>query len=135
MPAIIDNVRTDKILECTVNARAGHEVEPAVIDATDTKSVLVIGDRPAGMETARVAARRGHRVTLCEKSSRLGGLMLLGAILNPDLIELKDHLIRELRNSPARVELNREVDSDFIKKQNPDVVVVATGGIPVEHAY
>jgi 2,4-dienoyl-CoA reductase-like NADH-dependent reductase (Old Yellow Enzyme family) len=131
----IDNVRTDKILECTVNARVGHEVEPAAVDTDHPKSVLVIGGGPAGMEAARMAALRGHRVSLCEKSSRLGGLMLLGAILNPDLIELKDHLIRELRSSPARVALNREVDPDFIKKLNPEVVVVATGGIPAEHAY
>ncbi len=126
----IDNVRTDKILECTVNARAGHETEPSVVPASPTRKVLVIGGGPAGMEAARVAALRGHQVTLCEKSPRLGGLMVLGVILNPDLIELKDYLIRELRRSQVRIELNREVTPDLLKEMDQEALVVATGGIP-----
>ena len=126
----IDNVRTDKILECTVNARAGHENEPSAVPASPTRRVLVIGGGPAGMEAARVATLRGHQVTLCEKSPRLGGLMVLGVILNPDLADLKDYLIRELRRSPVRIELNRKVTPDLLKKMDPEVLVVATGGVP-----
>lgn len=126
----IDNVRTDKILECTVNPRAGHESEPSAVPASPARRVLVVGGGPAGMEAARVAAHRGHHVTLCEKSYRLGGLMVLGVLLNPDLSELKDYLIRELRRSPARIELHREVTPDFLKQRDPEVVVVATGGVP-----
>jgi 2,4-dienoyl-CoA reductase (NADPH2) len=126
----IDNVRTDKIIECTVNARVGHETEPSGAPASEPRKVMVIGGGPAGMEAARVAALRGHHVTLYDKFPRLGGLMLLGVILNPDLVELREYLIRELKLSPVRIELNREITQDILKKVAPEVLVVSTGGIP-----
>ena len=66
---------------CRVNPTMGREKELAIVPATTTKDVLVVGGGPAGMEAARVAALRGHRVTLCEKSPYLGGKLHLAAMV------------------------------------------------------
>src|SRR5204862_4072182 len=60
---------------CAVNAAAGREEEMDIEPAASPLAVLVVGAGPAGMECARVAALRGHPVTLCEKEDRLGGLL------------------------------------------------------------
>src|SRR5208283_4897725 len=73
----------NKRLECRVNPVLGRELDPGFIShpATNRKNVIVVGGGPSGMEAARVAAKRGHDVSLYEKESYLGGLIPMAAIV------------------------------------------------------
>ncbi len=70
-------------IECTVNPKAGREMEYTVEPTQHPKKIFVIGGGPAGMEAATVAAARGHKVTLAEKGDRLGGQLLVAAPPTP----------------------------------------------------
>ena len=77
-----DDLRSDKVvgIRCSVNAALGREAESVLMPADKPRNVIIVGGGPAGMEAARVAAMRGHRVTLYEKEFRLGGQMVQAAI-------------------------------------------------------
>jgi len=117
---------------CRINAAMGtteYHLEKAAIP----KKVVVVGAGPAGMEAARVAAERGHEVTLFDKSRKLGGLMSLAALIKgsepeylPDMI---GYYKRQLKKLGVRTRLGTKADADTIKALKPDVVVVATGGV------
>jgi 2,4-dienoyl-CoA reductase (NADPH2) len=116
---------------CRINAAMGT-TQYAVEKAKKRKKVVVVGGGPAGMEAARVAALRGHDVTLYEKTGHVGGLMRLAALVKG--IELEDlpNMIRyhktQLDKLGVKTVLGKEVDSAMIKALKPDVVIVATGG-------
>jgi 2,4-dienoyl-CoA reductase (NADPH2) len=113
---------------CSVNARMGREADyPQETPAKERKRVLVIGGGPAGMEAARIAALRGHKVTLCEKKPRLGGAMLLSSITNPRMGAVLRHKVREIRQLPIEVVLNTTVTADVVARSDPQVVVLALG--------
>lgn len=119
---------------CAVNAAVGREREFAeVIPAPATKRVMVIGGGPAGMETARVAALRGHRVTLYEKKDSLGGQLLIAG--KPEskrkVLLLHDYLTTQLKKLGVLIKLGVEVTPKLVQETNPNVVVVATGAEPV----
>jgi pyruvate/2-oxoglutarate dehydrogenase complex dihydrolipoamide dehydrogenase (E3) component len=91
--------------------------------------VLVIGGGPGGMKAASVAARRGHRVTLCEASPRLGGQALLAQTL-PGRAEfggIVTNLAHEVVQAGVVVKLNTPVDRALVDRMAPDAVIVATG--------
>lgn len=105
------------------------------VPAGDKKKVIVIGGGPAGMEAARIAAERGHAVTLYERENELGGLMNLTAVVKGPHERIADHkkyLIRQMELQGVDVVTGREVDADFIRQEAPDAVVVAVGGQPEE---
>jgi len=126
----IDNMTVKgQSLMCSVNAAVGNEREYEIKPAERRKKVLVVGGGPAGMEAARVAALRGHQVTLYEKQSRLGG-QLLQAIVPPhkdNLVSFVDYLTSQMAKRGIRVQLNLEATPEVIKKDKPDTVVLATG--------
>jgi len=98
--------------------------------------VLVIGGGPSGLEAARVAALRGHRVTLCEADRDLGGNMRWSRRF-PDrqtIWDGIDWLIREIDRLGVEVYRNSTVDDATIAAIDPDVIVVATGGRPPDDA-
>ena len=106
----------------------GYDVQ----SSTTKKNVLVVGGGPAGMEAARVAALRGHQVTLYEKKNRLGGLMPLAAMVkgrHEKIMDYLNYLSNQLTKSGVKVKLGHEADLSIIDKSKPDVVIVATGGI------
>jgi 2,4-dienoyl-CoA reductase (NADPH2) len=118
---------------CVVNPRAGKELEYAISPAPVSKRVFVVGGGPGGMETAMVAASRGHQVTVYERGDRLGG-QLLTASLPPhkdEIDALVGSLIVRTREAGVEVKLNTEVDLKTIEQGKPDVVVLATGATAI----
>jgi 2,4-dienoyl-CoA reductase (NADPH2) len=117
---------------CRVNPALGREKELAILPAQTKKRVLVVGGGPAGMEAARVAALRGHDVTLCERSPNLGGKMHLSVMVKgtqfDDVSVVIDYLTRQVTKLPITVKYNTEVDEALIDELKPDVVILAVGG-------
>jgi len=120
-------------LSCTVNPTTGMELEYALTPAEITKSVLVIGGGPGGLEAARVAAARGHQVTLWEKGGQLGGKLLAAsaAEFKQDIRPLIAYLSHQLEKLGVKVELMKEATPELVRQLNPEVVVIAAGATPL----
>ncbi len=120
-------------ITCQVNATFGNEAEYAITPAKKPKKVLVAGGGPAGLEAARVAALRGHKVSLYEEGDRLGGQLLLAAI-PPHKGEI-DNLTRFLAGQVVKlgVEVNvgQKITPNLVSEIKPDAVIVATGATPI----
>lgn len=99
--------------------------------ARKSKNILVVGGGPAGMEIARVATLRGHKVVICEKSEKLGGYLNIASsipkLYTRELLNIVKWLSKKMDAMGIRVELNTEVTLDMIKERKPDAVVLATG--------
>lgn len=128
----------DAPMYCRVNASMTHAYEEempegtALIEAPTPMKVMVVGGGPAGMEAARIAALRGHVVTLYEKKNTTGGLLSFAASVKGTHEKIEDHkayLQRQLEVAGVEVVTGEEVDADFVDSVAPDAVVVATGGI------
>ncbi len=122
---------------CRVNpckARAYTDAMPEGYEPTPAatpKNVMVVGGGPAGMEAARVAAERGHKVTLVEAKSSLGGLLSFAdAVKGPheNLGKYSSYLSHALDLAGVTVVTGQTVDADYVRTQAPDTVIVATGG-------
>jgi len=94
--------------------------------------VAIIGGGPAGMEAARVAALRGHKVTLYDKENKLGGSMNLAAVVKgtdrEDLPAIVRYFKTQLKKLGVEVRLGQEVNKATVQELKPDVVIVAAGG-------
>ncbi len=117
-------------IRCSVNPTAGRESSlPPLEPAAVPRRVIVIGAGPAGLEVARVAALRGHRVTVFERESAPGG-KLVHAQLAPHQSELQhvlDFLVPAVAAHGVEVRTGVEATAEMIAAESPDVVVVATG--------
>jgi len=123
----IGNIFVRGPVRCAANGSVGREDELVVGTAASPRSVLVIGGGPAGMEAARVAALRGHSVTLVDAAPRLGGRWVYAAAtsdVNADLLRWFEHQL-ELRG--VEVRLGERLDADAVVAAAPDAVIVATG--------
>jgi len=129
---IDESVMRAQPLVCAVNARVGVEEEREIKRAGTPRSVAVLGGGPAGMEAARVAALRGHRVTLHEKGPELGGQLLLASKppFKEEIANLTRYLESEMSRLGVGVELRSTLDEDEVLGAEQDAVVVATGALP-----
>ena len=119
---------------CVHNPSTGREASlPHRVQETDTrKRVVVVGGGPAGLEAARVCALRGHEVILLEALDRLGGQVVLAAMAGwrREIIGVTNWLVDEIQHLGVDVRYSIYAERDTIIGLNPDVVVIATGGIP-----
>ncbi|MCG0275851.1 MAG: FAD-dependent oxidoreductase [Thermosediminibacteraceae bacterium] len=121
-----------KPLSCAVNPQVGREAEYGIRPAEKVKRVMVVGGGVAGMEAARVCAMRGHKVSLYEKSEKLGGVLLAAGVpdFKKDDIRLVEWYENQLKALNVDVHLNTEVTKALVDENSPDVVIVATGSTP-----
>ena len=126
----------NRLFACSVNPTTAHETRRGFYEddgeAKIKKNVLVIGGGPSGMQAALTASKRGHSVTLVEKTGSLGGLIRYTDTdaLKPDLRRFKNYLIRQIEKSGVKVMLNTEADEKLVAELKPDHIVVATGSFP-----
>ena len=101
-----------------------------MIPARNPHRVLVVGGGPAGLEAARVAALRGHRVTLYERSQRLGGAVRLAAAApgRERLALAVDWLETQIRKLDVSVRFGVEATEAIVRREAPEVAIVAVGG-------
>ena len=124
-----------KGIMCSVNAATGREWMSEMKPADRSKRVFVIGGGPAGMEAARVAALRGHEVTLCEKQGSLGG-QLLEAVVPPHKDNMKpflEYLRTQMAKRGVNVKVGVEATTQLVSDTDPDEVILAAGvatGVP-----
>jgi len=125
----------DYWISCVINPSAGREFEwggDRFTPAARPKAVLVVGGGPAGLEAARVAAERGHRVTLAEASPDLGGQFRLAGEQprRAQILDLIAWYERQLGKLQVRVNYNSFMDAAEIAAFGADEVILATGSLP-----
>lgn len=123
----VSQVFINQRVKCAVNAATGKEFELKVIMTDKPKHIVVIGGGPAGIEAAVTASERGHKVTLLERSKRLGGTLFFAALAYPENGKLLDYHLRQLAQSKVTVKLNTTATPKLISTLNADEVFVATG--------
>ncbi|MFQ5863556.1 MAG: FAD-dependent oxidoreductase [Candidatus Brocadiales bacterium] len=127
-----DELLNMRPVTCLYNPRVGREREYAIKPTTKKKKVVIIGGGPGGMEAARVAALRGHEVVLYEKGPCLGG-QLHYAYKPPGREEFENvitYLERQIEKEKVKVVLGVEANTETIKKEKPNVVILSTGATP-----
>jgi 2,4-dienoyl-CoA reductase (NADPH2) len=124
----IDAMEIQFALECAVNPRTGREIELAPTRAKEPKRVVIVGGGPGGLEAARVAAQRGHRVTIYERNQYLGGALVMAATVHAENQPFLDYLLREIERLKVGVSLGQALSADDVVALEPDAVIVATGG-------
>lgn len=118
---------------CAQNPEIGHEREfQYMLPEAKRKNVLIAGGGIAGMQAAITCAERGHSVVLCEKGSRLGGILRCecGVPFKKHLEEYLDYQEKLVGKDNIEVRLNTEVTPEYARKAAPDVIISAVGAVP-----
>lgn len=128
----LDNIFLGKPCQCSVNANVWEGIAVGLPEQRKTeepKHIVVIGAGPGGLEAARVASLLGHRVTVLDKSDRVGGLLNMAQVLNDKIEPLVAYWKEEVKTlTNVDIRLKTEVNVETIKALNPDEVVVSVGG-------
>lgn len=133
----IDRILRAQTIRCSINPVVGREsvFDEAPALSSNPQKVVVVGAGPGGLEAARVAAEKGHTVTLFEKTGELGGGQLKLAAVPPckdeylNIVNYYESQFDNLKN--IRVVLNTDATLDDIQREAPDVVILATGASPL----
>jgi 2-enoate reductase len=117
---------------CGVNPNCGREAEK-LTEASEKKSVLVVGAGPGGLEAAIIASKRGHRVMLWDKASKLGGNLVPASVpgFKGDLRRLIKYYEAQISKLGIQVVINKDVTVEEVLKENPDALIIATGSNPI----
>jgi 2-enoate reductase len=131
--ACMGRISKGKPLSCAVNPATGRERYYRLERAEKSKKVIIVGGGPAGMEAARVAALRGHKVILWEKERSLGGHLLEASVpkFKKDLFSYLEWCRKEIEMLDIEIRTEIEVTADLLQKENPAVTIVATGSKPI----
>ena len=121
-----------KPISCSVNPECDREGSAGLLVARDPKHVFIVGGGVAGMEAARVATLRTHKVVLFEKTDRLGGHLIEASApeFKGAVKRLLDWYLHAVKLLPIDVRLNQSVSKRTLEDGKPDVVVIATGSSP-----
>jgi 2,4-dienoyl-CoA reductase (NADPH2) len=137
----------DRRVKCAVNPVVANELELHDIETTravDRKRVVIVGGGPAGQEAARVAALRGHDVTLLEKASQLGGTLRFASLVYEPNERLLRWLARQVEGAGVDVRLETEATPELVRQLGPDVLLLALGarraapgipGVEADHVF
>lgn len=129
----ITRLQQGKQPTCAVNPAAMREVRYALRPCIYSKKVVVVGGGVAGMEAARIAAMRGHKVSLYEKNESLGGNLIPGGShsFKKEVRELNAWYQNELKALPVEIHTGETVTSEKLRNMDADVIILATGSVPV----
>lgn len=125
-----DAIASRRFISCVLNAENGYEYKRVITPAETPRKIAVVGGGPAGMEAARVAALRGHDVTLYEKTDHLGGQLGIAAVPpRKDEMNRAIHWYeRAVAAAGVNVVFNTEATPDRLIADGADEVIVAVGG-------
>src|SRR5690606_31870706 len=138
-PCVGANYCLDRIYQggaafCIHNAATGRELTmPHVVGKADArKRVVIVGAGPAGLEAARVAGERGHEVIVFEAAANAGGQIRLTAQSERrrEMISIIDWRMSQCEKLGVTFHFNTWAEADTITAESPDVVIIATGGLP-----
>jgi len=118
---------------CLVNPLTGHESEIQITPTDQPKRVMIVGGGVGGLETAWIAAQRGHHVSLYEQSGRLGGQFHIASVppYKDEFFDMIRFLEVMIHRAGVKVHLNTHVTAEMVQEVAPDVAVLATGGLPL----
>ena len=119
---------------CTVNPLIGRELDGVeIMPARESKKVLVAGAGPGGLYAAYTAARRGHKVILCEKEAEVGGILKSEPALpfKKEMYDLSHTYELLAKKAGVDIRTNTEVTKELVEKENPYALIIAVGSAPL----
>lgn len=124
-----DAIQNRSFLSCVLNAENGYEETRAITPANEKKNVVIVGGGIAGLEAARVAAIKGHKVTLFEKDEVLGGQINLASVppRKREVARAIADLTQAVKEYEVDLRIGESADEGKIMALNPDAVIIATG--------
>ena len=132
----IDRLYQGVAISCLVNARVGREYQfPSFEKAEISKKIAVIGGGPAGLEFARVASIRGHKVTIFEKENELGGRFRIGSIppKKDEIMNFLNYIAKSVQSLGVEIKTGVSIEPGELDKLNDfDEIIIAVGGTPID---